>query len=484
MTQNKTHSKEVPLVVDLDGSLTPVDTLHEAAVRFFATSPILALFRMFYWLINGKANLKKNLSRIVPLAPELLPMNSAVLSLISEAREIGRSVVLCTASDSDCAEAIARHLGCFDEVIASNGVENLAGANKANVLISRYGHGGYDYIGNASSDIPVWKHARKAIVVNSDRKLVRRAQMSAQVTCIIDKPDKRASTILRQLRPHQWSKNFLLFVPLMLSYQFSEAQAVITVFFSFIAFCIVASATYVINDLFDIASDRAHASKMHRPLASGDLSIVQALFLIFGGLLAGLTIAWFIGETFLFGLLSYIVVTIAYSMLLKKLVLIDVLALSGLYTLRILCGAIAINDPISPWLLIFSTFLFLSLGYLKRYVEVRQKKSDGLVSGRGYFSSDEPLVLVLGVGAAYTSLVLFSLYLYSEGAFQTDEGLKYILFTIPLLGYWMSYMWTAAVRDKMDHDPVLFTLRNKASLVVMCLILVLFLSHAGSIRLF
>lgn len=468
----------MPLVIDLDGTLTVVDTLHEAAVRFFVAETLSAPLRLVSWLCKGKAHLKLQLRKNAICDPSTLPWSEDVQALIAEARTDGRPVVLCTASDMGTAQDIANHLGCFDDVMASDGVLNLAGDAKAKALVERYGQGGFDYVGNAKADLSVWAQAREAIVVSSNEDLVAQARRGGNVSRVLPGVRAGLGDWARQLRLHQWAKNLLLFVPLVAAQRWDGLGVIWTMIMAFLAFGIIASSTYILNDLFDLEADRAHVKKRERPLAAARIPTVQAVLAVPIGLTVGLLLALSISPAFFLVTLAYVAVTTAYSMYLKQLVLIDAITLAGLFTLRIVAGAVASTDVLSPWLLIFSIFLFLSLAYLKRYVELATTKRKGKISGRGYMTQDLPMVLALGVGAGYSALVVLALYLFSDAALSLYASPYMIVVAVPILGYWVSYMWMLAMRGQMSHDPVLHAVRDRHSLAVAALFFAVFVISA------
>ena len=464
-----------PLVIDLDGTLTPVDTLYESAIRLFSTSPLKTIYQLPLWLSRGKAAIKAEISARSAVDPATLPWNADVLERVNAARAVGRKVVLCTASDQDTADRIAEHLGLFDQVIASDGTRNLSGDAKARALVEAFGEGGFDYIGNASADLAVWRHAGEAIVVSNDAGLIQRARKQGKVAEVIDVPKATARVWARQLRLKQWAKNALLFVPLIAAQSFTGLHLVVTLIAAFVVFGMVASTTYVLNDLFDLDADRAHAHKRYRPLAAGTIPTLQAVVLVPVGLLVGLGLAWLLGEGFFWSTLAYLGATITYSFVLKQIVLVDCIWLAGLFTLRIVAGAAAINQPLSHWLLMFSVFLFLSLAYLKRYIELKSKKRKQKLVGRGYAAEDLPTVFALGVGAGYASTVVLALYLFSPAAMELYSNPFAIVVAVPIMIYWLSYMWHRAHRGEMHHDPVLFAIHDMTSLLTVALFFAVFL---------
>lgn len=453
-----------PLIVDLDGTLIHTDMLHESALQVSRASPI-DLFRIPRWLLQGKAVLKRELASRSSFDASLLPYNEALLSWLKEERAGGRRIILCTASDRRIAEAIASHVGVFDEVLASDGVTNLAGDSKAEVLEQRFGHGGFDYAGNSSADLKVWRRARKAIVVNGRPGLARKTA----ALCGVERefpPRQQGVTVWRKvLRVHQWLKNVLLFVPLVAAHRVTDVEDWLTLLLAFISFSLCASTVYIANDLLDLESDRAHPRKRLRPFASGAVPAWQGVLLAPLLLAASLALGAMVGGSFLPWLSFYFVLTCAYSWSLKRVMLLDCITLAMLYTLRITAGAAALSIPLSFWLLAFSVFLFLSLAFVKRYAELQTQALDGKhkLRGRGYYTSDSPLVMTFGVAAGYASSVVLALYLNSEAVQQLYAWPEAVWGTVPVMLFWISWIWMKAHRGQMHDDPVVFAIKDRAS---------------------
>jgi len=453
-----------PLIVDLDGTLIHTDMLHESALRVSRERPFDAL-RIPLWLMQGKAVLKRNLASRSSFDAALLPYNETLLEWLKEQRAAGRRLVLCTASDRSIADAVASHLGVFDEVLASDGSTNLAGHNKAEALERQYGHGGFDYVGNSSADLKVWQRARKAIVVNGAKGLAGKAGALCGVEKEFPPPARGVKAWGRVLRVHQWLKNMLLFVPLVAAHQVFDMDHWLTLLLAFVSFSLCASTVYIANDLLDLESDRAHPRKRLRPFASGTVpawhGVVAAPLLLGVSLLLGARV----GGTFLPWLSVYFLLTCVYSLGLKKVILLDCITLAMLYTLRITAGAAALSMPLSFWLLAFSVFLFLSLAFVKRYAELLLQGQSGKhkVHGRGYFTSDGPLVMNMGVTAGYASAVVLALYLNSDNVLMLYEQPEAVWGAVPVLLFWISWIWMQAHRGNMHDDPVVFAVKDRAS---------------------
>lgn len=454
-----------PIVVDLDGTLIHTDMLHESALWMLRDQPF-DLLRIPGWLLRGKAVLKRELAQRASFHPAALPYNHALIDWLQAQRAGGRKLILCTASDQAFASAIAAHLGFFDEVIASDGAVNLAGHNKAAALQARFGDEGFDYAGNSSADLIVWDVARRAIVVNASDSVLRRAGDCAEVEQVFPPAKQGVRAFSRVLRVHQWMKNLLLFIPLIAGHVFDSAAPWMALVLAFVSFSLCASTVYIANDLLDLESDRQHPRKRLRPFASGLVPAWMGVLLAPVLLLASLIMGARVGGNFLPWLLFYFVVTCAYSWWLKRLVLIDCLTLAVLYTLRIVAGAAAASVVLSFWLLAFSVFLFLSLAFVKRYAELQVQILNGKTKahGRGYLTSDAPLIQMLGITSGYAAVVVLSLYLNSDAVLALYRAPEVVWGAVPVMLFWVSWMWLQAHRGEMHDDPLVFAVKDRASL--------------------
>jgi 4-hydroxybenzoate polyprenyltransferase len=455
----------IPLVVDLDGTLLRTDTLHESAIRLLRDSPMDVL-RIPMWLGRGKAVLKRHIALRVGLDPTALPYREDLLEWLHAQREGGRSLVLCTASDMSVASAVAAHLGIFDQVIASDGVTNLAGSNKADALIERFGDAGFDYAGNSSADLAVWAHSRRAIVVDAPDDVLRHARERSEVEREFARTPVGWRDWRRMLRVHQWLKNLLLFVPVVAAHRLGELETLGELILAFLSFSLCASAVYIGNDLLDLESDRLHPRKRSRPFASGAVPVWRGVLAAPVLLAASLLLGLLVGGAFLPWLAGYFLLTCAYSMLLKRLALVDCLTLALLYTIRIVAGAAAAAQELSFWLLAFSLFLFLSLAFIKRYAELLVQAGSGKdkAHGRGYYTADAALVMIFGVVSGYGSAVVLALYLNSEAVMRLYRFPEIAGGTVPILIFWISWVWLQATRGLMNDDPLVFAVKDPASL--------------------
>ncbi|QGZ38218.1 4-hydroxybenzoate polyprenyltransferase [Pseudoduganella flava] len=464
------------IAVDLDGTLTPTDTLHEAALCLLRDSP-LNLLALPFWLMRGKAALKAQVAARAALDVTVLPYNLPLIAWLKDQRAAGAKIVLSTASDRRVAQAIADHLGVFDDVIASDGTTNNAGPNKRAALDARYGEGGYDYAGNSTSDMPVWAGARQAIVVNASAALARRAAGVTTVAKVFPGHAITPRQWRKLFRVHQWLKNLLQFVPLLAAHEAGNLHALATLLLAFVAFSLCASAVYMTNDLLDLESDRRHPSKRHRPFASAAVPIKLGVTLAPVCAVASLGLGLLVGRTFTVWLVFYFLLTCAYSLRLKRLALIDCLTLAALYTLRIIAGAAAVAITLSFWLLAFSVFIFLSLAFVKRYAELQLLAGAGNdhAHGRGYLVADAPVVQALGIAAGYAAVLVLALYLHGETVVTLYAQPELIWFAVPLMLFWVSWVWMKAHRGEMHDDPIVFALKDRASLVIAQLVALCFL---------
>ncbi len=452
------------LCVDLDGTLLNSDILYESLLALLARSPLHA-FLIPFWLLRGKAALKRELAKRVRLPADTLPYNAQVLETLRTTSL--RPRVLCTASDQMLVNPIAEHLGLFEEVIASDGLQNLSGANKARALVKRFGVRGFEYMGNGRVDLAVWGQASGAWVVNNGRKLARSAAQRTELRAHWPAPARR-KTWLKALRLHQWLKNLLVFVPLVTAHRFLDSASVIEALVALVAFGLCASGVYVLNDLLDLTPDRQHPRKRNRPFAAGKLPLLHGIFVAPTLTLCGLALSLLCNPRFTAVLLVYYVMTLGYSLRLKRIVMIDVVLLAALYTVRIIGGAVAIEAEPSFWLLAFSMFIFLSLALLKRYTELTMAASLGKdgASGRSYSVSDLTLVQSFGTAAGYLGVLVFALYIDSPESQKLYATPKLLWLLCPVLLYWISRTWFVAHRGRMHDDPIVFAARDRVSQIV------------------
>lgn len=453
-----------PLVIDLDGTLLNCDLLHESALSFASNSPLL-LWRLPGWLAQGKAYLKHQIADCVDLDIETLPYNFELLEWVRAEKANGRTIVLCSASDAKFVVQVAAHLGVFDDAIGSDGVTNLSSHRKAALLGERFGARGFDYAGNSHADVPVWSQARRAVLVSAGASVRRAAFRVAEVEREFDRKGAGLGDWLYAMRLHQWIKNFLVFLPLLASHRFTDFSLLLPTIYAFLAFGLCASSVYLLNDLMDIQSDRTHPRKRLRAFASGKLSPASGLVMSAVSLIAAFCVGAFAGLAFEAWLAVYLGVTLSYTFVLKRKILVDALALAALYTLRILAGGAAAQMWPGFWLLAFSLFLFLSLAFVKRYTELELDLRRGKPGpqGRDYVTSDLPLIEMLGIVSGFSAVLVMALYMNGESIARLYPHQNIVWLTVPILLYWISRMWVKAHRGEMHDDPVIFAATDRIS---------------------
>jgi 4-hydroxybenzoate polyprenyltransferase len=458
---------ERPLCVDLDGTLVKSDTFVDSLMVLARRHPI-AFLQTPLWVLNGKAYFKSQVASRVTLDPAHLPYNRPLLDYLKDEHASGRKLYLATGADSILAQKVADHLGIFEDVMASDGRLNLTGDNKLQHLKHRFRASGFDYIGNAMPDLPILQGAQQAMVANPVSGL-RNALKSRNVTVSRNFQDRSRwpATLARALRVHQWAKNLLVFLPVLLAHSL-HAAPMLAACAAFFCFCFTASATYIFNDLLDLEQDRIHLNKRRRAFASGDLSVTTGLGISCSLLVFALVTAAWLPRTFLIYLLLYLVTTLAYSLSLKRIVLVDVVILSSLYTIRMMAGSAATHDPVSPWLAAFSIFLFLSLAMVKRFSELQNLHARGVnpTNGRGYLLSDIEQLRSFGTSSAYASIVIFALYINGNDVVALYHHPNRMWLITPLLILWVSRVWLLASRGVLDEDPVVFALSDRMSLLL------------------
>ena len=470
---------ELPiLAVDLDKTLIKSDVLYESFWDC-ASKDIWKLLQMVGSLGAGKAQFKANLARNTAIDPATLAYNDNVVEYIKGWREQGGKAVLVTATDQSIANATAHHLGLFDEVYGSDGMRNLKGDTKAGFLVERYGAGNYDYIGDAHADIPVWSSARRAITVGLSQKERGRVHSLGGEVMHLSDSEHSSQPYIKALRPHQWSKNILVFLPLIAAHEaslYSWLEAV----FAFICFSLVASSVYVLNDLLDLSADRAHPRKRNRPFASGAVPLQHGTFMVPGLLLTGLLFGLWVQRTeFLLLMALYYATTMVYSLCLKRKLIVDICALASLYTLRIFAGGAATGLPISEWLLAFSIFFFFSLAAVKRQGELVDaiKSGRGKAMGRGYEGDDQLVVSMMAISSGYIAALVMALYLDSPEVRELYNHPARLWGICLILLYWVSRMVMMAHRGSMDDDPIVFAVKDRVSRY--CGVLILIVIIAG-----
>ncbi|MBN9462255.1 MAG: UbiA family prenyltransferase [Burkholderiales bacterium] len=491
--------REIPLYVDLDGSLLRTDSLWESFASALRRRPLAAIAALAA-LASGRAAFKRRMARLG--APEVasLPRHEAFLAWLRGQRAAGRRVVLATAADRALAQSVAETVdaapsqppsppaslptpssagGLFDAVLASDGRHNLKGRHKLEAIRRDADGAPFDYCGNGPEDLPIFASARRAIVVGAPGRVLREARRRAEVAAVFDPPPAPAQRLrawLGALRPHQWLKNLLVLVPLLTSFRLDEPLALWEALLGCAAFSLAASSGYLLNDLLDLAADRRHPRKRERAFAAGRLPVRSGFAASALLLVAALAIAAAVGERFALWVLAYLAMTGLYSGFAKRVALLDVATLAGLYTVRVLAGGAAIGVEVSFWLLAFSVFLFFSLALVKRCGELvaRFERDEDTAAGRGYGVEDLPVLQSLGIATSCAALLVLALYVQEPAVVQRYASPQILWLMLVGLLIWLGRLWLATARGTMHDDPLVFALRDRGSRWVVGALLVLF----------
>lgn len=458
-----------PLCVDLDGTLIKSDLLIESAIAL-AKQNVLSLLRFPWWLRKGKAHFKHQIAQRIDLRPDQLPYNERLLIYLREEARCNRPIALATASNEKLARQVADYLGIFNAVYASTPHENLSGQAKLKQLVDAYGEKGFDYVANDHVDLPIFQHANAAILVNPISGLETAAGQTSNVILTLDDRPPQFRQYAKAIRVHQWLKNLLVFVPLVLGHHF-DFTSVFFAFIAFLCFSFTASSVYLLNDLLDLSSDRSHPRKRNRPFAAGTINIKVGTALIPMFLAVAVILGLFLPADFLAVLATYFALTLLYSFFIKHKVIIDVILLAGLYTIRVVAGTVAISAVLSFWLLVFSIFIFLSLALIKRSAELQTHlNSDSDVPTRGYVKSDIEYLHSMGTAAGYVAALVIAFYINSDATAPLYSRPMLLWLVCPLLLYWISRLWIATGRGQMHDDPLVFAIRDRTSLVTIAAI--------------
>jgi 4-hydroxybenzoate polyprenyltransferase len=415
-----------PLVVALEQALVRTDVSTEAAFGLLGASPA-QFIACCHWLLTDRTRFRTHIADQVEIDPSTLPYDEEILALLAKAGAEGRPLYLACTADPRHARAIAAHLGGFAGVFGSTAALDLSDPRPDAQLVEQFGAGGFDYIGARQRTTP-------------------------------------ARRILEALRPVQWSKNLLVFVPAITSLHLSAAS-LLSAFAVFLAFSLCASAGYVFNDLVDLSADRKHPDKHRRPFAAAEVPIRVGVALIALLLIPAFLIALAVSRELAGVLAGYLAVTTAYSLVLKRKLVIDVVTLAGLYTSRVVAGALAIGVPLSEWLLLFCVLIFTALALIKRSSEMALRLAQGLPgpANRNYEPNDLPALLGLTSAAAFSAVVVFALYLQSAAVHVIYSSPQYLNFALPVLVYWLARLVVLTHRGRVAADPIVFAVRDSAS---------------------
>ena len=463
-----------PLVIDLDRTLVKADLLFESLLALLRKQPLL-LFLVPLWMLRGKAAAKHEIACRVSLDVTCLPWRRELIDYLKDQRAAGRFLVLATGSDMRIARQVADHLKIFDLVLATDGGINLCGKTKRDSLVSRFGEQGFDYAADGAGrrDLEVWAAARKAILVNPAPRVQTRVARVAGIEHVFADRDPKLAAALRALRPAHWLKNLLIFAPVFVAHRFHEVALLEKSILTFVAFGLCASSGYLLNDMFDLEADRHHPKKQFRPFAAGALPLSFALYMIPALAISGCILGALVSPLLAVIVLAYFALSAAYSVYVKKVAVLDVLFLAGLYCVRLMAGSVAVGIWSSHWLLAFSIFLFFSLALVKRYGELiimRRIHGDG-AKARAYELSDAELLAAMGVASGYLAVLVLALYIASGQAESLYAGREFLWLLCPLLLYWISHVWLTAHRGRIENDPLIFAASDRTSQILILLMI-------------
>jgi 4-hydroxybenzoate polyprenyltransferase len=476
----------LPLYVDLDGTLIKTDLLLESLFLLLKKNPLYILV-LPIWLLDGRAELKAKVAARVSVNYELLPLNTEFLSFLRSEKAKGRHLVLITASNESAVAAFAQSLNLFDEVVGSDAHTNLKSKAKLQRINEMNTNAPFAYAGNAAADLLIWQQAQELIRVNCSKSLGQKLATADKPLRDFDTPGSRWPRLWQAMRPHQWLKNGLLFIPLVLAHELDDMHALQHAIIGILCFCLLASSIYLLNDLLDLEADRRHASKRSRPLAAGELPIQHGAVAAIVLFVAALLLAHLQPLAFVEALGAYWLLTLFYSFLLKRIFLLDLFSLASLYTLRLIAGAGAAGVIASPWLLVFSMALFFGLGAVKRVTELvnrgNRETNEGnqaaslTLPGRAYTRQHLSLLTLMGTSASTTAVLVFLLYIYAEETVALYSSPLSLWPIVGLLGLILFRVWRFAIIGKLQDDPVLFAISDRPSQIATALMfLVLWLA--------
>ena len=449
------------MCVDLDGTLVRTDMLIESCLMLIRQQPA-TIFKLPGWLLGGKANLKHQIASRVDFSAATIPYNQDVVDYVREARA-SRQTILVTGSDQRIADIVAEETELFDCVRGSDSAVNLTSKNKRDWLVGEFGENGFDYIGNDADDLSVWPSSRNALVVSPSNGIAKSDTVS--FSHVFDAHKTQFRDFLSLLRVHQWSKNGLILVPFVLDQRFGDWSATVAIMLAFLAMSLLASITYIFNDMLDLQADRLNETKAKRALASGRIGLFLGAKTMVVLAIALLICMAFLPMQYNVVLLSYLCLTLLYSFYFKQAAILDVCVIAALHTLRVIAGTVAITATWSFWLLAFSMFIFFSLALAKRVAELMnlQKLGQDKTVGRDYHVADLPVLLASGVSTGFLSVLIVALYINSEKVSVMYSTPEILWLVCPVLLYWIGRLWMITGRGEMHEDPIIFAIRDRVS---------------------
>ena len=460
----------VPLCVNCEHALLKTNLFQEAVFLYVRRHP-LNIFLLPIWLLRNKSSLIQKMSQDLQINWRTVPLWERVVERVRAALNDGRRVIFLTAMPQPWSQMLSKEFAGSEVILQSGASGSGPHATAASSLIELFGLKGFDYIGDGRSDLAVCESARRVLLVTSDRAAIAEANAVSLVESVVPKDRTESFAFFKMIRVHQWVKNLLIWVPLLAAHKLTSIHGIALAAEAFLAFSFCASSVYVLNDLLDVESDRQHARKRNRPLAAGKIEANHALL---AGLLLFVAAVWLslrVSNLFTLTVAIYFAMTLAYSMRLKRQVIVDVMLLAALYTIRVVAGAVATTVVPSFWLLAFSMFLFLSLAVVKRYSEMLVTLSQDKLyaAGRGYSVEDLPVLLSLGMSTGVAAIVVLALYINDPSTSKLYPTTIWLWPVPPLMLYWISRVWMKAHRGEMHDDPVVFAMRDWQSLLTVVL---------------
>lgn len=466
------------IYVDLDGTLIKTDLFFESILKLIKRNPF-NVFKIFFWIIKGRCYAKSKIAELIDFDVKALPYQSELIDYLKSLKSHGHKIILATASNEKYAHEISEYLGIFDKVIASSQTVNMKGKRKLEEIYKNTDNKNFCYAGDSMADIPIWDAASENIFVDAPASAIKVAKSKEKDEKIItsERPSK-LKAFIKEMRPQQWAKNVLILIPLLTAHRYGEAEMALIYLFAFLSFSLCASGVYFMNDLLDIEADRQHRTKCRRPIASGalpiPLGVFGAIMLPVSGFVLAITM---LNLKFVIILAVYFILTNFYSLFLKRISTADVMTLATLYTLRIVAGGAAGGIELSSWLITFSIFFFVSLAYLKRYIEVSELSADDQkAEGRGYSGNDAETMFMLGIANATASVLVMALYLSDDQVLVHNQQPQLLPLLCFVLLYWTNRIWVGAKRKKIDDDPVIFAVKDKVSVLTGLVFVLIFIA--------
>lgn len=460
MLKLKKNLSSPTLIVDLDGTLLLTDLIFER-VLLILKNHFSKIFYIPFWLLGGKLNFKKKLAESIKLNYSNLPYRESLILYLKDEQKLGTKIILISGSLQADVTAVANHIGLFSEAYGSTKI-NLVGKNKLNFIITQLQISDFKYLGDSNQDLIIWKAAKEAGVVNPSANILNRLKKCKSEVHIIDQNSSTIKNLIIAMRPHQWIKNTLIFVPMIMAHQITYLDLILNSIIGFFSFSMFASTVYLINDILDVNSDRMHPSKKNRPFAKGEITPIQIILTTFILVFLGTSLSIFLPKNFLLAISIYLSLNLAYSLYIKKKVILDVIALSTMYSIRIFAGGFATVTIVSNWLLIFTQFTFFSLALLKRYIEVK-KTNFNTLNSRDYGQIDLPILFNFGTASFMISIAIIMFYLNSPEISKLYTHSEYFWCIASILLYWHARIWILANRSEVDDDPVKFAITDKIS---------------------